>query len=170
MTSIVLAISVLALRANRETAIKHAYDTSKDVATVLAGHVSRTVESADQSLQTLIDTLDKPGIHNLDSQVRRDLLFSPTASAQYVTSMGVTDDKGQFVNGYCSLTHRWDFGDRDYFIVHRDHANVGLYVSGVYKVRSRAGVETIALSRRMGRRDGTFAGTTLMAIDLDYFK
>ena len=170
MTSIVLAISVLTLWANRETAIEHAHDTSKNVAAVLASHISRTVESADQSLQTLIGALDKPGIRNLDPQVRHDLLFSPTASARYVTGMGVTDDKGQLVDGCCSLTHRWDFSDRDYFIVHRDHANVGLYVSGVYKARSRAGVEAIALSRRMDRRDGTFAGTALVAIDLDYFK
>ncbi|MEE2979510.1 MAG: GGDEF domain-containing protein [Pseudomonadota bacterium] len=170
LTFIVLAISVLTLWANRETAIEHAHDTSKNVAAVLASHISRTVESADQSLQTLIGALDKPGIRNLDPQVRHDLLFSPTASARYVTGMGVTDDKGQLVDGCCSLTRRWDFSDRDYFIVHRDHANVGLYVSGVYKARSRAGVEAIALSRRMDRRDGTFAGTALVAIDLDYFK
>lgn len=170
LTFIVLAISVLTLWANRETAIEHAHDTSKNVAAVLASHISRTVESADQSLQTLIGALDKPGIRNLDPQVRHDLLFSPTASARYVTGMGVTDDKGQLVDGCCSLTHRWDFSDRDYFIVHREHANLGLYVSGVYKARSRAGVEAIALSRRMNRQDGTFAGTALVAIDLDYFR
>ncbi|TXD57340.1 GGDEF domain-containing protein [Ralstonia sp. TCR112] len=170
LTFIVLAISVLTLWANRETAIEHAHDTSKNVAAVLASHISRTVESADQSLLMLIAALDKPGIRNLDPEVLHDLLFNPTASARYVTGMGVTDEKGRLVDGCCSATHRWDFSDRDYFIVHRDHANVGLYISAPYKARSRGGVEAIALSRRMNRQDGTFAGTALVAIDLDYFK
>lgn len=170
LTLVVLAISVLTLWANRETAIEHAHETSKNVAAVLASHISRTVDSADQSLQMLITALDKPGIRNLDPEVQHDLLFSRTTSAQHVTGMGVTDDKGRLVDGCCSTTHQWDFSDRDYFFVHRDHANVGLYISAVYQARSRGGVETIALSRRMNRADGTFAGTALVAIDLDYFK
>ncbi|MGM3276689.1 diguanylate cyclase [Ralstonia sp. 24A2] len=170
LTLVVLSISVLTLWADRETAIEHAHETSKNVAAVLASHVSRTVDSADQSLQMLIAEIDKPGIRNLDPEVRHDLLFSQTASAQHLTGMGITDDKGQLVDGCCSPTHHWNFSDRDYFIVHRDHANVGLYVSAVYQARSRAGVEAIALSRRMNRRDGTFAGTALVAIDLDYFR
>ncbi|MCP1172513.1 sensor domain-containing diguanylate cyclase [Ralstonia chuxiongensis] len=170
LTLIVLAISALTLWANRETAIEHANETSRNVAAVLASHISRTVESADQSLQTLIAALDKPSIRHLDPEIRHDLLFSPTASARYVTGMGVTDDKGRLIDGCCSVTHHWDFSDRDYFIVHRDNANVGLYTSAVYKARSRAGVESVALSRRMNRADGTFAGTALVAIDLDYFK
>ncbi|UGS91594.1 GGDEF domain-containing protein [Ralstonia wenshanensis] len=170
LTLIVLAISALTLWANRETAIEHANETSRNVAAVLASHISRTVESADQSLLMLIAALNKPGIRQLDPEVQHDLLFSQTASARYVTGMGVTDDKGRLVDGCCSSTHHWDFSDRDYFIVHRDHANLGLYISAVYKARSRAGVEAIALSRRMNRADGTFAGTALVAIDLDYFK
>ncbi len=170
LTLVVLSISVLTLWADRETAIEHAHDMSKNVAAVLASHISRTVESADQSLRMLIATLDKPGMRALDTEVRHDLLFGQTASARYVTGMGVTDDKGQLADGCCSATHRWDFSDRDYFKVHRDSANVGLYVSAVYRARSRAGVEAIALSRRINRPDGTFGGTALVAIDLEYFK
>ena len=92
LTFIVLAISVLTLWTNRETAVEHAHETSRNVAAVLASHISRTVDSADQSLQVLIAALDKPGIRNLDPEVRHDLLFSPTASARYLTGMGVTDE------------------------------------------------------------------------------
>ena len=61
LTFIVLAISVLTLWSNRETAIEHAHETSRNVAAVLASHISRTVDSADQSLQVLIAALDIPG-------------------------------------------------------------------------------------------------------------
>lgn len=170
LTLVALSISVLTLWAARETAIKHAHEMSRNVANVLASHISRTIESSDQSLLLLIAVLNKPGIQNMDPELRHALLFSQTAAARYVTGMGVTDDQGRLIDGCCSSTHQWDFHDRDYFIAHRDSANVGLYVSAVYRARSRGGVEAIALSRRMNRLDGSFAGTALVAIDLDYFK
>ncbi|MDR5671098.1 hypothetical protein KPA97_67845, partial [Burkholderia cenocepacia] len=70
----------------------------------------------------------------------------------------------------CSATHRWDFADRDYFKVHRDADNVGLYVSQPYRARSRSGKESIALSRRIERPDHAFDGIAVVAIDLAYFE
>ncbi|NVM92595.1 diguanylate cyclase (GGDEF)-like protein [Variovorax sp. SG517] len=169
LTLIVLFISALTLWKDRETAVEHAHGMSRNVAAVLSGNISRTIESADQSLLMLIAALDKPAIRNLDPEVRHELLFGSTLSARYVTGMGVTDDKGRLMDGCCSSTHQWDFGDRDYFTVHRDSPEVGLYVSKAYRARSRGGVEAIALSRRINRADGAFAGTALVAIDLEYF-
>ena len=170
LTLVVLSISALTLWADRETAVEHAHGMSKNVAAVLASNISRTVESADQSLLMLIASLDKPIVRSLSPEVRHELLFGSTLSARYVTGMGVTDDKGHLIDGCCSGTHRWDFSDRDYFTAHRDSTNVGLYISAAYQARSRAGVEAIALSRRINRPDGTFGGTALVAIDLEYFK
>ncbi|WP_439893906.1 diguanylate cyclase (plasmid) [Ralstonia sp. 25C] len=169
LTLVVLSISALTLWADRETAIEHAHGMSKNVAAVLSSHISRTVESADQSLLTLVAALDRPSIRALPPDVRHDLLFNRT-STQYLTGMGVTDDKGMLIDGCCSATHHWDFSDRDYFIAQRDSANVGLYVSNVYRARSRGGIEAIALSRRINRPDGSFGGTALVAIDLEYFQ
>ncbi|MBB3642297.1 sensor domain-containing diguanylate cyclase [Variovorax atrisoli] len=169
LTLVVLSISAFTLWKDRQTAIEHAHGMSRNVAAVLAGNISRTIESADQSLLMLIAALDKPAIRDLKPEVRHELLFGSTLSARYVTGMGVTDDKGRLIDGCCSSTHRWDFGDRDYFTVHRDSPEVGLYVSKAYRARSRGGVEAVALSRRINRPDGAFAGTALVAIDLEYF-
>jgi len=170
LTLTVLSISALTLWKDRETAIEHVHGMSRNVAAVLSGNISRTIDSADQSLLMLLAALDKPAIRDLDQEVRHELLFGSTLSARYVTGMGVTDDKGRLIDGCCSSTHRWDFGDRDYFTVHRDSPDAGLYVSKAYRARSRAGIEAIALSRRINRPDGAFAGTALVAIDLEYFK
>lgn len=170
LTLIVLAISALTLLADRDTAIKHAHDMSKNVAAVLASNISRTIEIADRSLVMLDAAQKKPTIRNLDPQIRHDLLFSQTGYARYVTGMGITDEQGKLIDGCCSSTHHWDFSDRDYFTVQRDSPNVGLYVSAVYRARSRADVEAIAFSRRISRPDGSFAGVAIVAIDLEYFK
>ncbi|MBX4313456.1 hypothetical protein K4G94_21775, partial [Mycobacterium tuberculosis] len=79
----------------------------------------------------------------MDPTLRHDLLFKRTI-APYMTGMGVTDRHGQLIDGCCGPNHRWNFGNRDYFTVHRDSDNVGLYMSDVYRARSRNGKESIA--------------------------
>ncbi|MFX1739311.1 diguanylate cyclase [Paraburkholderia sp. A1RI_3L] len=166
----VLGVSLLTLIAARDTAIAHAHETSRNVAAVLSSNISRTIESSDQSLQTLIAALNKPAIQHMNADVRHELLFNRTAASRYVTGMGVTDARGQLIDGCCSSTHRWDFSDRDYFFVHRQSAKVGLYISAVYRARSRGGVEAMALSRRIDNADGSFKGVALVAIDVAYFR
>lgn len=170
LTLVAFGISMLTLWSARETALLHAHETSKNVAAVLVNNIARTMDSSDQSLQMLIAALARPGIRAMDPKTRHEVLFNGTAAARYVTGMGVTDDRGQLIDGCCSSTHKWDFRDRDYFRVHRSGADVGLYVSAAYRARSRGGVEAIALSRRIARPDGEFAGVAVLAIDVDYFR
>ncbi|CAH2798080.1 MAG: GGDEF domain protein [uncultured Paraburkholderia sp.] len=166
----VLGVSLLMLVAARDTAILHAHETSRNVAAVLSSNISRTIDSSDQSLQALIAALDKSAVQHMDPGVRHELLFSPTAATRYVTGMGVTDERGQLIDGCCSSTHHWNFSDRDYFLVHRQSNKLGLYISAVYQARSRGGVEAMALSRRINNADGSFKGIALVAIDVEYFR
>ncbi|MDR8052484.1 sensor domain-containing diguanylate cyclase [Burkholderia cenocepacia] len=164
-----LAISAVTLWVARIEVVEHAHETSRNVAAVLASQIARTVETSNNALIALAAELGKPAVQRMDAGLRHDLLFERTA-AQYVTGMGVTDGHGQLIDGCCSATHRWDFADRDYFKVHRDADNVGLYVSQPYRARSRSGKESIALSRRIERPDHAFDGIAVVAIDLAYFE
>lgn len=165
----VMAISLITLLASRDAAVEHAHETSRNVTAVLVTNIARTIEISDNSLRALIAALNKPAIQTMDPDLRHELLFDRTA-AEYVTGMGVTDDRGRLIDGCCSSSHAWDFSDRDYFIAHQKSANVGLYVSSVYRARSRPGAESIAITRRINRRDGSFDGVAIVAIDADYFK
>jgi diguanylate cyclase (GGDEF)-like protein len=165
----VMAISLITLLASRDAAVEHAHQTSGNVTDVLVNNIARTIETSNNSLLALISALDKPVVQSMDPQLRHELLFDRTA-AQYVTGMGVTDDRGRLIDGCCSSSHKWDFSDRDYFLVHRHSANVGLYVSSVYQARSRPGAQSIAITRRMNRSDGSFGGVAIVAIDVDYFR
>ncbi|CAG2139302.1 sensor domain-containing diguanylate cyclase [Cupriavidus plantarum] len=170
LTLVAFGISVLTLWSARDTALVHAHETSRNVAAVLVNDIARTMDSSNQSLQMLIAALARAGIRAMDPTTRHEVLFNGTAAARYVTGMGVTDDRGQLIDGCCSSTHKWDFSDRDYFRIHRAARDVGLYVSAAYRARSRGGVEAIALSRRIDRDDGAFAGVAVLAIDVDYFR
>ncbi|AWG30352.1 GGDEF domain-containing protein [Burkholderia cenocepacia] len=169
MSLAALAISAVTLWVARSEVIEHAHETSRNVAAVLASQIARTVETSNNALVALAADLGKPAVQRMDVGLRHDLLFERTA-AQYMTGMGVTDRRGRLIDGCCSTTHRWDFADRDYFKVHRDADNVGLYVSQPYRARSRGGKESIALSRRIERPDHTFDGIAVVAVDLAYFE
>nr|WP_081771636.1 sensor domain-containing diguanylate cyclase [Paraburkholderia nodosa] len=165
----VLAISLFTLWASRDAAIEHAHETSKNVTAVLVSNIARTVETSDNSLRSLITALDNPAVQAMDPGLRHELLFNRTAAA-YVTGMGITDDHGRVIDGCCSSSHAWDFSDRDYFIAQRQSANAGLYVSSVYRARSRSGAQSIAMTRRVNRPDGSFGGVAVVAVDIGYFK
>ncbi|WP_406807204.1 diguanylate cyclase [Burkholderia semiarida] len=169
MSLAALGISAATLWAARIEVIEHAHETSRNVAAVLASQIARTVETSNNALVALAADLGKQAVQRMDTGLRHDLLFERTA-AQYLTGMGVTDRRGQLIDGCCGTTHRWDFSDRDYFKVHRDADNVGLYVSQPYRARSRGGKESIALSRRIERPDHAFNGIVVVAIDLAYFE
>lgn len=169
MAVVVMALSLITLLASRAAAVDHAHETSRNVTAVLVSNIARTIETSDNSLRALVASLDKPAVQAMDAELRHELLFDRTA-AGYVTGMGVTDDRGRLIDGCCSRSHTWNFSDRDYFIAHRQSANIGLYVSSVYQARSRPGAQSIAMTRRISRPDGSFGGVAIVAIDVEYFR
>ncbi|AOJ27190.1 sensor domain-containing diguanylate cyclase [Burkholderia seminalis] len=168
MSLAALSISAITLWATRSEVVEHAHETSRNVAAVLVSEIARTVETSNNALVALAADLGKPAVRHMDAGLRHDLLFQRSA-AQYVTGMGVTDRDGKLIDACCGPSHHWNFSDRDYFKVHRDAPNVGLYVSEAYRARSRGGKESIALSRRIEQPDHTFNGIAVVAIDLAYF-
>ncbi|WP_175720358.1 sensor domain-containing diguanylate cyclase [Burkholderia anthina] len=168
MSVAALGISAMTLWAARSEVVEHAHETSRNVAAVLVSEIARTVETSNSALVALAADIGNPAVARMDAGLRHDVLFERTA-AQYVTGMGVTDRNGRLIDGCCGPTHNRDFSDRDYFKVHRDSDNVGLYVSMPYRARSRGGTESIALSRRIDRPDHTFDGIAVVAVDLAYF-
>ncbi|AOJ04846.1 MULTISPECIES: sensor domain-containing diguanylate cyclase [Burkholderia] len=166
----VLSISLLTLNAARNEAIEHAHETSRNVTTIVVNNIARTIDASDHSLLTLISGLHQTDVRRLDRATRHALLFDRTAAAKYVTGMGMMDAQGHIVDGCCSASHAGSFTDRDYFLVHEQAGDAGLYVSKPYRSRTRGGVESIALSRRIGKPDGTFGGVAVVAIDVAYFQ
>ncbi|HEM7874436.1 TPA: diguanylate cyclase [Burkholderia contaminans] len=163
-----LGISAATLWASQSEVIDHAHETSRNIAAVLVGEIARTVDTSNSTLIALASNFSNPAVRRMDPTLRHDLLFKRTI-APYMTGMGVTDRHGQLIDGCCGSNHHWNFGNRDYFTVHRDSDNVGLYMSDVYRARSRNGKESIALSRRIELPDHRFNGIAVVAIDLAYF-
>lgn len=145
--------------------------TSTDnLAKILEADISRTIRVYDLSLLGVIEGLAQPGLAKLDPGVAHRLLFDRAAMADYLGSILVLDAKGGLVRESRSpITRKANFADRDYFRVHMERDDAGLYISNPYSSRLRNGDPSIAISRRLEDPDGTFAGVVVGAVRLAYF-
>jgi len=81
----------------------------------------------------------------------------------------VLDDKGRLtIDSRQAAPPDQNFADRDFFRVHRDQRQAGLYISVPFKAEP-AGDWSIALSRRLERPNGSFAGIVFGTLRLDFF-
>ncbi len=85
--------------------------------------------------------------------------------------MGALDAAGNVLVSSRSidLPHE-NLADRDYFQVHLQSPDVGLYMSRPFKSRISDQAETLALSRRLPDKDGKFQGVVVGSIRLSYFR
>ncbi|NML33469.1 sensor domain-containing diguanylate cyclase [Paraburkholderia antibiotica] len=164
-----LALCGYALYQSREDARARALDSSRDVATITERDIARNFELYALSLEAVADGLARPGV--LDSpRLRREILFDRAATGQYVGAMVVIDAQGNVVmNSESDVPHGGNLADRPYFRIHRDNAQLGLDVSAPYDSRLRPGSRSVALSRRLSRLDGSFAGIVALGVDQEYF-
>lgn len=171
VTTGLLAIAAATLWIDRENTWDGATNSARNVLALLEGDISRTIRGYDLSLNGVIDGLGAPGIEALTPDMRRRVLFDGAASADYLGSLLVLDAAGDIVHDSTSDHPRaGNFADRDYFLVHRDRADVGLFISAPFLSRLRGGDPSIALSRRLSAPDGSFAGVVSGTLRLSYFR
>lgn len=111
-----------------------AYVASRNLADGLAGAIGRTLHVYDLSLQGVIERLHEPGVALLATQTLHRFLFDRSASAEYLGTILVLDSDGLVRYDSASIAPPLtSFADRDFFRVHRDADDVGMYLSRPYR-------------------------------------
>ena len=166
---LLMAVVGWVLAESHQAAWRYAAGTSSNLVTALQRDVERTIETYDLSLQSTVRAIGMPVISQIDPASRQQFLFDGSIEAGNMGSMFVMDATGAIIHQSGS-PKRFDetVADRDYFQVHRQHANIGLYISQPYRSRS-TGEWSIALSRRVNDPNGTFAGVVVGSIRYSYF-
>jgi diguanylate cyclase (GGDEF)-like protein len=97
------------------------------------------------------------------------VLFDRAATAKYLVSIKVLDESGRmtFDSRTIAPANR-SYSTRDYFLVHHDNPNIGLYIGHPFVGGS--GKYRIGISRRLSRTDGSFAGIVTGTMELNYFQ
>ena len=151
------------------TAWTHAADITSNLNTAIRRDIDRTVETYDLSLKATLRGLQAPELDRLSPATRQGLLFDGATEAKHLGSVFIMDAAGHIVDDSAASPPRsGSFADRDYFTVHRDRNDVGLYISKPYKSRL-ADEWSIALSRRVNDAHGAFNGVVVGSVRYSYF-
>lgn len=166
-----VAICAVVLYQSRVEATERATDGLRNIAAMAEHDIERNFELYALSLQAAVDGVNDHEVMAASGRLRNIALFDRAATASYLGSMLVLDAKGNIVFDAAGEVPRVaNFADREYFRVHQQRSDVGLYVGHPYASRLRNGSLSIPLSRRISHTDGSFAGVVLLAIQLDYFR
>ncbi len=171
LSAAVAMLTVLSLYEMRMDALARARDSADNVSLILQRDIARNLEVYELSMQAVIDGVRDPAILALPPNIRQLVLFDRSTNAQDLGSLLVTDAAGDVIIDSRSVPpRRIHLSDRDYFKVHQQSADTGLYLSKPFTPRIN-GVETsISLSQRLNRPDGAFNGIVIGTLRLNYFR
>ncbi|MGU7784164.1 sensor domain-containing diguanylate cyclase [Burkholderia sp. PU8-34] len=168
---ILLMLCGILLYQGRIDARDRARTTLQNLALMAAWDIERNIEIYSLSLDAVVEGENQPDVNQLPMPLRRQVLFDRATTARYLGGIYVMDANGNItVDGATDVPRKGNFSTRQYFTVHRDSPDVGLYISDPYLSRLRNGSPSIALSRRISRPDGSFGGVAVMSIRLEYFQ
>lgn len=166
-----LAVGSVTLFQARRDAWQQAEQSSTNLAVALERDIARNIAVFDLSLQGAIQALQEPGIDKVDSQMKQLFVFDRSASAEYLGSILVLDANGDVtLNSQSINSIHFNYSDRDYFQYHKDHFDVGPYISRPFRSRLRGGDPSIAISRRLPGLNGHFQGIVQGSLRLAYFQ
>jgi signal transduction histidine kinase/DNA-binding response OmpR family regulator len=169
--TVVIALGMIALTVWTTLDLKRqmleaAVQSQENVAAVLRQNLLHDVERYDQSMTSVVEAEKLPWINALKPEMRRRVLFGNADPADTLGAIRVLDKHGQVtLDSRGAAPVGVNRADRDYFKVHRDRADVGLYVSGAFRCGG-AHAWCVALSRRLSDADGRFAGVVVGTLQL----
>ncbi|HLZ04129.1 MAG TPA: sensor domain-containing diguanylate cyclase [Bradyrhizobium sp.] len=156
---------MLDMRRGEETLARQSLET---LASSIDADLSRNIEVYDLSLRAVASNIVLPEIKNVSRPILQLILFDHAATAKHFGAIQVFDAEGRLTADASTLDPvRENRADEDYFKVHRDNPDVGLYISGPIMHR---GAYSIVLSRRISGEDGKFLGVVVGSIRFTYFQ
>jgi diguanylate cyclase (GGDEF)-like protein len=144
-----------------------ARQTLENLASGVDADINRNIELYDLSLRAVASNLVMPEIKDVSKPIRHLILFDHAATAKHFGAIQVFDAKGKLTIDASTLDPvPEDRSDEEYFQVHRDRPDVGLFIS---RPMLHRGAYAIVLSRRITADDGSFLGVVAGSIRFSYF-
>jgi diguanylate cyclase (GGDEF)-like protein len=144
-----------------------ARQTLENLASSIDADISRNVEVYDLSLRAVASSMVMPEIKNLSKPMLHLILFDHAATAKHFGAIQVFDADGRLTVDASTLDPvPENRGDEEYFKIHRDEPDAGLFIS---RPMLHRGSYAIVLSRRITGADGSFLGVVAGSIRFSYF-
>jgi len=147
--------------------VELARQSLENLATGIEADINRNLELYDLSLRNVANNVTAPEVSGVSKPVLHLVLFDHAATAKHFGAIQVFDARGNLSIDAASLDPAPENrANEEYFTVHRDNPDVGLYLS---KPMLHRGRYAIVLSRRINRPDGSFYGVVAGSIRFSYF-
>lgn len=145
--------------------IEIAYIETMNLAIAYEEHVRRIVSEVDRDLVNLKKIYERDGIL---SPLILDFVNN-VANDTARNQVAIYNEQGFRISSITKSLPVLDYSDRAYFQVHRDKATDTLFIGQPIQVRLGLRQNTIPLSRRINKPDGSFAGIVYIGLKSDYF-
>lgn len=151
----------------RRGAEELARQTLENLAYGIDADISRNIELYDLSLRAVASNMVAPEINDVSKPIRQLILFDRAATAKHFGAIQVFDAEGRLTVDASTLDPvPENRSDEEYFSVHRDKPDAGLFIS---RPMLHHGAYAIVLSRRITGADGRFLGVAAGSIRFSYF-
>jgi diguanylate cyclase (GGDEF)-like protein len=161
------AICVSVMLDMRHSEEQLARQTLENLASGIDADIDRNVELFDLSLRAVANNMVAPEISGISKPLRHLILFDHTATARHFGAIQVLDSTGKLIADASTLDPLpEDHSGEEYFTVHRDRLDAGLFIS---RPMLHRGAYAIVLSRRITGEDGSFLGVAAGSIRFSYF-
>ena len=155
---------LLDMRSNKEMLARQA---SENLAVTIDADLSRNLEIYDLSLRNAVNNMVELDTDRISAPMLNLILFDHAATAKYYGPIQVFDAEGNLKLDSSSLhPAKENRAEDEYFKVHRDNPNVGLYIGKPSVYRNDFAV---VLSRRITGYDGRFLGVVVGSLRYSYF-
>src|ERR1700749_2951883 len=162
--STVCASVMLDMRRGEEQLARQSLE---NLASGIEADLSRNIELYDLSLRAVVSNMVMPELVGVPKTLRHLILFDHAATAKHFGAIQVFDAKGDLTVDASTLDPPPENrADEEYFSVHRDNRDLGLFIS---RPMLHRGAYSIVLSRRISGDDGSFQGVVAGSIRFSYF-
>ncbi|WP_298371888.1 PAS domain S-box protein [Azospirillum sp.] len=159
--------AIFLARYDESEAMARAERDTGNLARVVAEQATRAIAEADQVMLFLIDDMQSHG--GEDDGETRQLIRHAVRRSSILVQISVIDERGDLVmTSVEDAPARVHLADREHFRVHVADPNVGLFIGKPVFGRA-SGKWSIQLTRRINRKDGSFAGVIVASMDPFYF-
>ncbi|MFV3331057.1 diguanylate cyclase [Pseudomonas sp. NY15437] len=170
LTGAIGVLSAWAILEMRHDAFEVASANGHNIALLVQRDIQRNLDLYDMTLQAIAHVHAQPEIRGLSMDTRNLLLRAYTAPTRGMGSVFLTNADGVATYSFGKeVPARIDLSGREYFQALRVSRSDAPYLSHPYIPYSNNARNSIALSRRLEREDGSFAGVVGANLELAYF-
>ncbi|MGC4012686.1 MAG: diguanylate cyclase [Pseudomonas sp.] len=163
-------LSLWAILEMRHDALEVASANGHNIALLVQRDIQRNLDLYDMTLEAVVHAHAQPEVRALPGLVRDSLLKDYTAPTRGMGSVFITNADGVATFSFGKeIPPRMDLSGREYFQAQRLAQGNALFISHPYIPYSSNARSSIALSRRLERADGSFAGVVGANLELNYF-